>query len=116
MEVILAVGFISIFSYLLVHFARHEYVQEGYEEIIDDIEGRLEWARTRASFPFGMKAQLDLAKELLSRSKRLWDKNKWHQAYCVILQSQEAVNKAQNIYSRVIRSRRTPDIADKTSN
>ncbi len=113
MEAVLAVGFIGIFFYLLIYFARHEYVQDGYEEAIGDVEGRLEWARTRTSFPFGMRAQLDVARELLGRAKRLWKKNKWHQAYCVALQSQEAVNKAQCIYSRVIRSPKKAEALEK---
>ncbi len=113
MEAVFAVGFICIFFYLLIHFGRHEYIQDGFEEAIGDIEGRLEWARTRTSFPFGMKAQLDVAGELLGRAKKLWRKNKWHQAYCVALQSQEAVDKAQNIYKRVIKSNRQHKSAEK---
>ena len=105
MSLFLAVGFLTILIYLLIQFARQEYVQEYYEEAITDIEGRLEWAYSRKAFPFGMKSQLKNCRTLLEKAKRLWHENKWHQAYQVALQSQEAMNKAQNLYSNVLKPR-----------
>lgn len=102
MNSVLAIGFFVAIFYLLIQFARQEHVQEYYEDAIIDVEGRLDWARTRTSFPFGMKAQLEVSHELLGKAKSLWRENKWHRAYRVALQSQEAMNKAQSIYSSVI--------------
>lgn len=103
MDAILGVGFIVVFFNILVQFARQEHVQDDYDEAIDDVEGRLEWARTRSSFPFGMKAQLEVSYELLNRAKSLWKESEWHKAYRVALQSQEAMNKAQKIYCSAIK-------------
>lgn len=103
MNNILVIGFLVVIFYYIVQFARQEHVQEDYEDAIVDVEGRLDWARTRTSFPFGMKAQLDVCYELLGKAKSLWEENKWHHAYRVALQSQEAMNKAQNIYSSFIK-------------
>jgi len=103
MDIFLAFGFIFMLCYCLMQFARQEYVQEDFEDAIVDIEGRLEWAYSRTSFPFGMKAQLKVACQLLGKAKRLWKENKWHQAYSVALQSQKAMNTAQNIYSSALK-------------
>jgi hypothetical protein len=98
MNTVLAIGFLVAVFFFLIQFARQEHFQDYYEDTLDDVEGRLEWARTRTSFPFGMKAQLEVCHELLAKAKSLWQENKWHQAYQVALQSQKAMNKAQNIY------------------
>ncbi|WP_136798419.1 MULTISPECIES: hypothetical protein [Desulfosediminicola] len=105
MSIVLAIGFFVTILYLFIQFARQEYLQEYYEEAIFDVEGRLEWARTRTSFPFGMKAQMDVSLELLRKSQKLWEENKWDRAYLVSLQSREAMDKAQSIYSSAIRAR-----------
>jgi len=105
MDTVLGIGFCIILFYFIIQFARQEHVQEEYEEAIIDIEGRLEWACTRTSFPFGMKAQLEVSNELLGKSKNLWKENKWHQAYRVALESQKAMNKAQIIYCSAIKAR-----------
>ncbi len=102
MNIVLAVGFFIMLFYLLIQFARQEEIQEVYEDAVIDVEGRLEWARTRSHFPFGMKAQLEVSCELLDKAKNLWDENKWNQAYRAALQSQEAMNRAQSIYRSVI--------------
>lgn len=102
MHTVLAIGFFVLFFYLSIQFARQEHIQEYYEEAIFDVEGRLEWARSRSSFPFGMRAQLDVSCKLLGKAKNLWKENKWQQAYKVALQSQEAMNKAQRIYRSVV--------------
>ncbi|MGW8195370.1 MAG: hypothetical protein ACWGOX_14020 [Desulforhopalus sp.] len=105
MTTVLALGMLATLFCLFVQFARQEYVQDDYEEAIVDIEGRLEWARTRKSHPFGMKAQLEVSCELLHKAKSLWQENKWQQAYHVALQSQGAMNRAQRIYSSVLKTR-----------
>ena len=105
MSIVLAIGFFVTILYLFIQFARQEYLQEYYEEAIFDVEGRLEWAHTRTSFPFGMKAQMDVSLELLRKSQKLWEENKWDRAYLLSLQSQEAMDKAQSIYSSAIRAR-----------
>jgi hypothetical protein len=105
MSTLWVIGFFIGFIYLLIQFARQENVQDEYEDVIVDVEGRLDWARTRSVFPFGMKAQLEVCGSLLERAKALWNQNKWHQAYRVLLQSQEAMNRAQHIYSSVLTGR-----------
>lgn len=103
MNTVLAVGFFTVIFYYLIQFARQEEIEEYYEEAIIDVEGRLDWAHTRTTFPFGMKAQLQVAGELLDKAKRLWQDKQWHKAYRVILQSQEAMDRAQRIYVAAIR-------------
>lgn len=98
MSVILAVAFAVMILCLIIQFARQEYIEEYYEEIIIDVEGRLEWARALRSFPFGMKSQLDVCRHLLDKSKNLWQDNRWFQAYEVARKSQEAMNNAQDLY------------------
>jgi hypothetical protein len=98
MNNVLVIGFLVVIFYYLIQFARQEHVQDDFEDAIVDVEGRLEWARTRTFFPFGMKAQLEVAHELLVNAKSLWKENKWHRAYRAALQSQKAMNKAQSIY------------------
>lgn len=105
MTTFLTVQFFIILLYFLVQFARLEQVQEIYKDTIVEVEGRLEWARSRSTFPFGMRAQLDVASQLLHQAQRLWRKNKWHQAYQVALKSQEAMSKAQKIYISAIKGK-----------
>ena len=105
MHFILALIFPALLVYLLVQFARQEEIQDEYEDAILDIEARLEWARTRRRFPFGMQAQIEISGELLNRAKNLWNQNRWRQAYQTALRSQEAMNKAQHLYSSMITTR-----------
>ena len=106
MSSMLTVGFMVVIYYYLIQFARQEEIEEYYEEAIIDIEGRLDWAHTRTTFPFGMKAQLQVAGELLGKAKRLWQDKQWQKAYQVALQSQEAMDRAQRIYVTGIGKRR----------
>ena len=106
MNTVLGIGLVITLFYLIIQFARQEYVQDEYEEAIFDVEGRLEWACTRTFFPFGMKAQIEVSNELLGESKSLWRENKWHRAYRVALESQKAMNQAQRIYGWAIKTRR----------
>ena len=98
MSILFAIGLIVTITYLLIQFGRQEAVEEFYQEAIIDIEGRLDWARTRSSYPFGMEAQIDVSNKLLHQAKNLWRGNKYQQAYRVARQSQKAIDKAQNIY------------------
>jgi hypothetical protein len=104
MDTILVFGSLFILFYFLFQFAQKEYIQDDFEETIADVEGRLDWAYTRTSFPFGMKAQLEVSYQLLYKAKTLWQENKWRQAYQVALQSQKAMNNAQGIYSLSIKA------------
>jgi hypothetical protein len=105
MDNVLVIGFLVIIFYCIIQFARQEHIQDDYEDAIDDVEGRLDWARTRTCFPFGMKSQMKVSYEFLRKAKSLWKDNKWQQAYRVALQSQEAMNKAQHLYCSAIKSR-----------
>ena len=105
MHTVMTVGFFVMILYFFIQFARQEHVQDDYEDAIIDVEGRLAWARTRTSFPFGMKAQLEESCSLLNKAKFFWQENKWQQAYHFARQSQEAMNKAQRIYCAAITSR-----------
>lgn len=98
MSVILAVVFTLMILCLFVQFARQESIEEYYEDVIVDVEGRLEWARALSSFPFGMKSQLEICRKRLDTAKKLWQDNRWYQAYEVACKSQEAMNKAQDLY------------------
>ena len=106
MQSILAILFLVQLVYLLVRFERQDNVLDDYEHAVCDVESRLSWAGSRSSFPFGMKAQMDVSRNLLGQAKNLWQQDKWHQAYRVALQSQEAMNRAQSIYSSFISRRR----------
>ncbi len=112
MDAILTTVFFATLLYLFIQFARQECIQDEYEEAIFDIEGRLDWAYTRRVFPFGMRAQLEVSGELLDRAKELWQANQWQKAYQVALQSQEAMNKAQSIYSSVIMDRQRTSVVE----
>ena len=110
MSILFAIGLIATITYFLIQFVRQEAVEEFYQEAILDIEGRLDWARTRPSYPFGMKAQIDISNKLLHQAKNLWRGNKYHQAYRVAHQSQVAIDKAQSIYiSATIKRRQSAD-------
>ena len=85
MGTVLATWVFLFTFYLLIQFARQEHVQEEYDDAIMDVERGLVWARSRASFPFGMKAQLEMSCELLVKAKSLWKENKWQQAYIGLL-------------------------------
>jgi hypothetical protein len=102
MTTLLAVGSIVIIFYYLIQFARREHIEEYYEDAIIDVEGRLDWARSRRFHPFGMKAQLEVSADLLAQAKRLWHTNNSLQAYRAARQAQDAMNRAQNIYCRAI--------------
>ena len=102
MHIVLALFFCSMFVYLLIQFARQEEIQDHFEDTIIDIEGRLGWAKSRRSLPFGMQAQIEQSGELLGEAKWLWSKNRWHSAYRTALQSQEALDRAQRLYQAML--------------
>jgi hypothetical protein len=81
-------------------------LQEVYADVVIDVEARLDWVHTRKSFPFGMKAQLEVSREYSGKAKRLWQEKKWQKAYRLSLKSQDSMNKAQSIYSSAILVRR----------
>lgn len=104
MGTVAAIGTLAVVVYYLIDFARQEQIQEYYEDVLLDVEGRLDWARSRPFTPFGMKAQLEVSSELLGEARELWKGHEWHQAYRVARQAQEAMNRAQAIYCRAIRA------------
>ena len=108
MNILFAIGLIITITYLLIQFVRQEAVEESYQDLIIDIEGRLDWARSRSSYPFNMKTQIDISNKLLHQAKNLWRNNKCHQAYRVARQSQEALDKAQSIYISATIKHRQP--------
>lgn len=102
MHAVLSLLFCVMLVYLLIQFARQEEIQDYYEDVIIDIEGRLEWARSRSSYPYGMKAQIEVSGELLVKAKSLWSENRWQLAYLTALQSQEALDRGQRLYRSMI--------------
>ena len=96
---------LAAFIYMMVQFGRQESVQEYYEETINDVDARFEWAKTRSFYPFGMEAQLDNSWEWLEKAKELWSQRKWHDAYRAAKQSQAHMNQAQEIFSNAIKAR-----------
>lgn len=105
MSAFLTFSLLVVVFYMFIQFARQEEIMDKFEDTINDTEGRLEWARTRSFFPFGMKSQLRVSSDLLMRAKSLWEQDKWYQAHSVALKSQEAMNRAQRIYTRAITHR-----------
>ncbi len=105
MHMVLGLFFFTMLIYLLVQFARQEEIQDNYEDTIIDIEGRLDWARTRSSLPFGMQTQIEQSGELLGQAKWLWSKHRWQSAYLTALQSQQALDRAQHLYRSMVASR-----------
>ena len=105
MTYILAVGCLAIIFHYLIQFARREHLEEYYEVAIIHVEGRLDWARSRPFHPFGMKSQLEVSADLLDNAKNLWNNDKSLEAYRVARQAQDAMNRAQNIYCKAIRTR-----------
>lgn len=102
MHVFLALVFSALLVYLVVQFGRQEEIQDEYEDAILDIEARLDWARTRNRFPLGMEAQMEISSDLLGRAKNLWNQNRWRQAYQAALQSRDAMDRAQRLYSSAV--------------
>ena len=96
---IVAIAFAVMLFCLFMQFARQETVEDYFEEIVLDVEGRLEWARALRKPPFGMRSQLDVCRERLARAKNLWGNNRWHQACEVARKFQEAMNRAQDLYT-----------------
>ena len=112
MELFSALGLIATIIYFLANFARQEAVEVSYNEAINDIEGRLDWARSRTTYPFGMSSNIVISTKLLQQAKSLWHGNKYHQAYQVACQSQQALDKAQCLYisSLTVRSKITKKV------
>lgn len=105
MHAILALFFCAMLVYLLIQFARQEEIQDIYEDIIIDIEGRLDWARTRSALPFGMQNQIERSGRLLGKAKWHWSNHRWQSAYRTALQAQEALDKAQRLYRSMVTNR-----------
>lgn len=84
--------------YLIIQFAKEEEVVEDYKQTVVDVEGRLEWANSRSTFPPGMRTQLTRSKRLLRQAQELWKEQNWQKAYQRALEAQEAMNRAQAIY------------------
>jgi len=98
MNAFLAIGFIVTVIYFFTRFAKQEAVEQFYEAVILDVEGRLDWATSRSTHPFAMQVNITRASKLLFQAKSLWRGNKFHQAYQVARESQQAIDKAQSIY------------------
>jgi len=102
MHTVLALFFCTMLIYLLIRFARQEEIQDNFENTIIDIEGRLDWARTRQSLPFGMQTQIEQSGELLGKAKWLWSRHRWQLAYRTARESQEALDRAQRLYRSML--------------
>lgn len=98
MNTVLAIVIFSYIYYHLILFARQEHIEDEYIETISDVEGRLDWAHSRSYFPFGMRAQMEVSQEMLGKARNLWEQKKFQKAYHVALQSQEAIDRAQQLY------------------
>ena len=105
MNSVLTIIIVSYIYYHLILFARQEEIEDQYTETITDIEGRLDWACSRSRFPFGMKAQMQVSRERLKEARELWQKKKFQRAYQMAVRSQEAMDKAQQLYVQTIRRR-----------
>lgn len=92
--------FIAILTitYFIFKFAQQENVEEYYQQTILDIEALQDWAASRTTYPFGMKAQIEISNDLLHQAKILQGESEYQHAYQVARQSWSAINKAQKIY------------------
>lgn len=98
MSILFVFALIVTITYMIFKFAQQEAVEEEYQEAILDIESLQEWASSRAIYPFGMKAQIEISNKLLHQAKDLRCESKYQQAYRVALQSLHAIDNAQRIY------------------
>ncbi|PKF61038.1 hypothetical protein CW745_12050 [Psychromonas sp. psych-6C06] len=105
MSVFFVILLIATITYLFIKFAQQEALEPFYQQAVLDIEGRLDWALSRSYYPFGMKAQIEVSDTLLHKAKDLRDHQQLHQAYQVALQSQHAIDNAQNIYIDALHKR-----------
>ena len=97
----MTLGFIITLFYLLVRFARQEQIQDVYEAVVIDIESRLDWARTRRNYPFGMESQMAISKIFLTGPRQLWLENRWAQAYKTALKSRKHSIKLSEFIARL---------------
>ena len=112
MSGILTVIIVLAFFHFMINMGRREVCEELYEECVNDVESRLEWAKSRKLQPPGMKTQMKNARELLDEAKALWEapwlyefvfdkkKSKWYRAMGLAVQAQKAMNQAQDIFVR----------------
>lgn len=110
MSSILAIALIAAFIAFCVHYGRKEAVDEQYEDIMIDLNGRFDWAKSRKGpLPFGMDAQLQNSWDLMHEAQELWKKHKWHDAYRRAKKAQDHMNQAQTIYSDAIQARQADE-------
>lgn len=98
MNILFIFALIVTITYVIFRLGQHEAVDEYYHEAILDIESLQAWANTRTTYPFGMKAQMDISNKLLHQAKDLRYESEYRHAYRVALQSLHAIDKAQRIY------------------
>ncbi|MCP4326336.1 MAG: hypothetical protein GY951_10860 [Psychromonas sp.] len=102
MNSLFVIGLIVTIIYFLVQFAKQEAIEEFYDAIIIDVEGRLNWAASRTTLPFGMLENINTASKQLALSKYLWGEHKYHQAYQIACESQQAIENAQILYISMV--------------
>ncbi len=93
---------LTVIAVMLVVFWRFGYRDERvepYEEAVLDVEGRLDWAHSRAKpLPPGMESQLARTSKLLEEAKALWAANKWDRAVKKAWAAQKSMTTAQDIF------------------
>lgn len=98
MSMLFVFTLIVTITYIIFKFGQQETVDVYYQEAISDIESLQAWANSRNTYPFGMKAQMDISNKLLHQAKHLRCESEYGRAYRVALQSLHAIDKAQRIY------------------
>lgn len=107
MNSLLPLAAIGIMLYVFWRFGYQEERSEPYEEAILDVQGRLEWARSRQTpLPPGMESQLQRTSQLLDEAKELWSTNKWDKALKKAWEAQTAMNTAQEIFVQALNAKR----------
>lgn len=96
---IISLAVIAAMLYLFWRFGYREERVEPYEEAILDVEGRLDWADSRAKpLPPGMEAELGRTRELLEEAKSLWKSGQWDKAVKTAWKAQKAMTIAQDTF------------------
>lgn len=103
---VLVLFIIAAMLYVFWKFGYRDERAEPYEEAVNDVESRLDWARSRPTpLPAGMETHLQEAETLVAEAKKLWNGMKWDRALRTAWKARKAMNQAQGIFSADYKAR-----------